>query len=188
MMMLTPVIVAVEQDAPPRSPLAVQHQRHSARLALAHCVTRCGAPVRGWEQDAAGVPLPNNGHYWSISHERKWATAVIAHEPVGIDIEHIKPRDRELHEALAERMEWVVMGVRSWHSFFRLWTAKEATLKANGVGIGELLACRLLEVRDEHHLTLEYRGRPWHVEQFYHADHVTAVTCDAAEVDWCVLQ
>ena len=130
MMMLTPVIVAVEQDAPPRSPPAVQRQRSGARLALAHCVTRCGAPVRGWEQDVAGLPLPNGGHYWSISHKRNWAAAVIAHGPVGIDIEHIRPRDRELHEAAAQHMEWAVMGDRSWHSFFRLWTAKEATLKS----------------------------------------------------------
>lgn len=201
---LTPVIVPVPQGdddgggsrhaeverprSPSRSPAAVRRQRESARLALQRCAERCGAPKHGWEQDDADRPLPNEGYYWSVSHARRLAAAVIADRPVGIDIEEIRPRDRELHEALAGPPEWTLLGDRSWRSFFRLWTAKEATLKANGEGIAELLACRLTAVESDHRLWLDYRDRRWCVEQYYHADHVAAVTCDGASVAWYAMQ
>ena len=165
----------------------MRQQRLCARLALQHCARRCRAPANGWEKDADGVPLPQEGFYWSVSHKGQWATAVIADGPVGIDIEHIVPRRRKLHVALADRTEWTIMGDRSWDAFFRLWTAKEASLKASGTGIGEFSACRLVEVCDERHLTLQYEGRPWRIEHFYHAGHVAAVTCDIGPVNWCVV-
>ncbi len=165
----------------------MRQQRLCARLALQYCARRCRAPVNGWEKDVEGVPLPQEGFYWSVSHKRQWAAAVIADGPVGIDIEHIVPRRRELHDALADRAEWTIMGDRSWNAFFRLWTAKEASLKANGAGIGGFSTCRLVEVCDERHLMLQYEGRPWRIEHFYHAGHVAAVTCDTGPVNWCVL-
>ncbi len=201
---LTPVIVPVPQgdddrgqsrhtdlerpEPPSRSPAAVRRQRESARLALEACAERCGAPKSGWEQDEADKPLPNDGYYWSVSHARRFAAAVISDRPVGIDIEEIRPRDRELHEGLAEPSEWTLLGDRSWRSFFRLWTAKEATLKANGAGIAELLDCRLTTVESDHRLWLDYRNRRWCVEQYYHADHIAAVTRDGACVEWYVMQ
>lgn len=186
-MILQPVILAIPQDASPRSPQQVARQREFARLALGCCAKRCGAPVNGWEKDDSEAPLPNAGFYWSVSHKRRWATAVIAQHPVGIDIEHVAPRPRKLHDALAESKEWAMIGDRSWPAFFRLWTAKEAVLKATGVGIAGLLRCRLIEVGDERHMRLEYEGKPWPIEHFYHADHVVAVTCDSARVNWRVV-
>ena len=186
-MNLQPVMVPIPQAGPPRSPQQVTRQRRFARLALRHCAKLVGAPVDGWEKGVDGVPLCHAGFYWSVSHKRKWAAAVIADQPVGIDIEHIAPRRLMLHDALADQSEWALIGDRSWHSFFRLWTAKEAALKANGVGIGEFSACRLVQVPDECHMTLEYQGRSWPIEHYHHAEHVVAVTCDAVTVDWCVL-
>lgn len=186
-MNLRPVILAVPQDAGPRSPAQVEQQRACARLALRHCASLCGAPLDGWRQDTADVPLPNEGYFWSVSHKRHWVAAVVADAPVGIDIEHIAPRPRKLHDALADDAEWELMGDRSWLSFFRLWTAKEAVLKAAGTGIAGLAACRLVGVDRERRLTLDYEGRRSRIEHFYHTDHVTAVTCDQARAEWCVL-
>lgn len=187
-MILKPVILAIPQHAAPRTPQQVARQREHGRLALGRCAKRCGAPVSGWEKDDNEVPLPNAGFYWSVSHKRRWAAAVIANHPVGIDIEHIAPRPRELHDALANSKEWTIIGDRSWPAFFRLWTAKEAVLKATGVGIAGLLRCRLIGVPDDRHMRLEYEGKPWLIEHFHHADHVVAVTCDAAQINWCVLE
>ncbi len=186
-MTLHPVIVAVPQVASPRSAQQVGQQRGYARLALGCCAKRYGAPAEGWEKGADDVPLPNAGFFWSVSHKRQWAVAVIADRPVGIDIEHLAPRPRELHDALADAEEWKLLGDRSWHSFFRLWTAKEALLKANGLGVGRLLHCRLVEVCDERHMRLDYDGRLSRIEHFQQADHLAAVTCDSAHVNWCVL-
>lgn len=186
-MTLHPVIVAIPQVAPPRSPRQVREQRECARMALRCCANRCGAPDDGWAKDANDVPLPNRGFFWSVSHKRQWAVAVIADRPVGIDIEHIAPRPRELHDALAVTEEWLILGDRSWHSFFRLWTAKEAVLKANGVGIAEFLHCRLVELCDEHHMVLEHGGKLSRIEHFHHSDHLAAVTSDSTDVNWRVL-
>ena len=78
------------------------------------------------------MPLPNAGYHWSVSHKQQWAAAVIADGPVGIDVEHITARPRELHDRLAGPAEWDVLGDRSWASFYLLWTAKEAARKALG--------------------------------------------------------
>ncbi len=186
-MTLHPVILPIPQDTPPRSERRVRQQRMCARLALQRCAGECRAPVDGWEKDIEGVPLPKEGFCWSVSHKRQWVAEVIAETPVGIDIEQIVPRRRELHDALADRAEWTIMGDRSWDSFFRLWTAKEAALKANGAGIGGFRTCCLVEVCDERHMMLHYEGQPWRIEHFYHAGHVAAVTCDLNQVNWCVL-
>jgi len=188
MNILTPVIAPVPQDAPYRSPRSVQRQREAARYALTDCAKRCGAPLDGWTQDRDDRPVPNEGYHWSISHGRGLAAAVVADEPVGIDVEEIQPRDRDLSEALATDAEWVIVGDRSWDSFFRVWTAKEATLKANGAGIAELLDCRLASIEGDRQMTLVYGGRTWRVEQYFHENHVAAVTCGDANVEWFVLQ
>ena len=184
---VTPVIVPVAQDAPYRSPLAVQRQREAARCALTECARRCGAPLDGWTQDGKDRPVPNEGHYWSISHGRGLAGAVIAGKPVGIDVEEVIPRDRDLSRALATDTEWAIVGDRSWDSFFRVWTAKEATLKANGAGIAELLDCRLVGIEGDRQMTLAYRGQSWRVEQCFHANHVVTVTCSDASIEWVLL-
>ncbi|MFQ5591557.1 MAG: 4'-phosphopantetheinyl transferase family protein [Phycisphaerae bacterium] len=227
-MMIRPVLVPIPPPAAGdglpaatagarlRTPERVAQQRAYARLALRECARLSGAPLEGWKKgrDEAPVPLarcglhgePDGLYHWSVSHKRHWAAAVIADHLVGIDVEYIVPRRESLFEALASESEWTVMGGRSWASFYRLWTAKEATLKANGVGVGELRACRLVEVASEHRLTVEYtppvRSDPhaansalsfstgcahWSIEHFYIADHVAAVTCGTVPVSWCVL-
>ncbi len=177
-----------------RSPERVIQQRAYARIALRECAERCGAPPGDWEKGPDEVPLPRDGYYWSVSHKRMWAAAVISDRPVGIDIEHIVPRREGAYDALASEGEWTLMGDRSWHSFFRMWTAKEATLKANGVGIAYFLACRLVEIPDDRHMKLQYpvgsgpdAPIAWSIEHYVHEDHITAVTCGSSPVSWCVL-
>ena len=184
-MNLHPVLLGIPQgDDPP--PVRVTRQRHYARLALRQCATWSGAPLDGWEQDAAGVPQPQAGRCWSIAHKRLWAAAVIADGPVGIDVEHVVPRRPLLLDAVAGEAEWRLMKERGWHEFFRIWTAKEATLKANGVGIAGLTDCCLQEVPDSRHMVLSFQGRVFRVEQHYHDDHVAAVTCGWGPVTWHV--
>jgi phosphopantetheinyl transferase len=143
--------------------------------------------VGGWSKDDREVPQPNAGYHWSVSHKQHLACAVIADVPVGIDVEHVTARPRGLHDRLAEPADWDALGDRSWASFYLLWTAKEAVLKAVGVGIAGFLRCRLVELPDDRRMRLTYEGRTWTIEHYHHADHVLAVTCDAEPVRWCVL-
>ncbi|RME41562.1 MAG: 4'-phosphopantetheinyl transferase superfamily protein [Planctomycetota bacterium] len=187
-MILRAVLMPVPASDRTRSPEQVRRQRETARTALRESARRSGAPDAGWEQDERGIPLPNRGFNWSISHKPAWAAAVVADRPVGIDVEHVRPRTHRLHDHLAHDAEWALLGNRSWESFFRLWTAKEATLKAHGKGIGELLTCRLVEVEDERHVRVVYAGKEHRVEHFIHEGHIAAVTCEFDRVEWIVLE
>ena len=152
---------------------------------MVHCADLCHAPTSGWRKNADIVPIPNEGFYWSVSHKREWAAAVIADCPVGIDIEKIAPRRDELvMDELAAAEEWAILGDRTWSSFFRLWTAKEATLKANGVGIGKFAECRLERVFDERNMELFFDDNAWRVEHYCHEDHIVAITKSGASIVW----
>lgn len=77
---------------------------------------------------------------FNISHSRGAAVCALHDKPVGIDVEKLRPAPRRL----AKGMEG--------DAFFRLWTAKEATVKRRGEGIASLLQpmepdplCRCLE-------------------------------------------
>ncbi|MCH8851353.1 MAG: 4'-phosphopantetheinyl transferase superfamily protein [Planctomycetes bacterium] len=186
---LSPVVHHILECDSLRGAERVALQRRIAREALLRAAELCSAPTDGWQQDANRVPLPNDGWYWSISHKPLMAGAVISREPVGIDIEYIKPRGREdLWDRLANAGEWEVAGERSWEMFFRLWTAKEATLKANSRGISGFEECRIVAVPDETHIECEYGGQQWHIEQYYHAEHIAAVTAGSLDVQWHVVE
>jgi len=142
-MILRPVLIAIPDDSHLCRPKRRQRQREYARMALRESARLIGAPLDGYLQDDRDVPLPNNGYYWSISHTRGMAAGVVSTEPVGIDVEALTPRREGLFDMVASEAEWAILGGRTWDNFFRLFTAKEATLKANGKGIGCLRECLL---------------------------------------------
>ena len=184
-MTLHPVLAPVSLDARARTPEQVKAQRAAAQRALIQCAELCHAPAGGWQKNADNVPVANEGFYWSVSHKREWAVVVIADRPVGIDIEKIAPRrDKLVFDELADEQEWSLMPDRSWESFFMLWTAKEATLKANGVGIGKFATCRLERVSDERNMELFFDDNAWRVEHYCHEDHIVALTKSGASIVW----
>ena len=158
-----------------RTPEAVMQQRIAARSALTCCARECGAPLTNWRQAAEGHPVANEGWHWSIAHKPRWAGAALSRRPVGLDIEAISPRRTTLYGEVGREQEWSVLGGQSWENFFRLWTAKEATLKANGVGLNRLDSCVLTDVVDARRLTTRYQGEPWNVVHAYHDGHAVAV-------------
>jgi phosphopantetheinyl transferase len=183
-MILRPVLlpIAVTTAASPQDRVAEQSRR--ARLALVECARISGAPEIGWTKDANGAPQANNSWHWSIAHTREWSAAIVAREPVGIDVEKIRPRREALFDHVASDEEWNRIGGRSWECFFRMWTAKEAVLKACGCGIGWLLECMATKTLPTDRWALEFRDRDWQVEHFAFADHIAAVTCNEATVQW----
>lgn len=171
-------------DVSAKPPERVQQQRSAARKALSHCAEIAGAPADGWQQSPGGAPLPNGEFYWSISHKRHWAAAAIARAPIGIDVEEIVPRRDSLLDEVVSAEDWHKLGGRTWDNFFRLWTAKEATLKANSVGIGHLSKCKLEKVIDDLHIETTFNGKLWHVEQLRWNHHIAAVTSGERPVHW----
>ncbi len=186
-MTLHAVVIAVPEGATLSRRDRVGAERRVARVALNESAHMAGLPAGAWRQDEAGVPLFENDVYWSISHKAAWAAAVAADRPVGIDIESLAPRRTEFLDQVATSDEWDLAGRRDWETFFRFWTAKEATLKANRVGIGCMDSCKVAALPNEGRALLEYDGSVWGVEYFRHADHLAAVAVIGGQVKWHVV-
>ena len=77
---------------------------------------------------------------FSISHSHGAAVCALHDKPVGVDVEKLRPAPPRLAGGMEDE------------AFFRLWTAKEATIKRQGKGVATLLhpmepdpLCRCLE-------------------------------------------
>jgi 4'-phosphopantetheinyl transferase len=181
-MILHPVVIVIPVEPSLSGPQRVDRQRAFARAALSRCAALTGVADGDWPRRADGAPLPRDG-----CHKPTCAAAVIADKPVGIDVERIAPRGERLFDAVADDAEWLSAGGRSWESFFRVWTAKEAALKANGMGIGYLRECRLLARDGTDRVTLAFRGATWSVRHHAFDEHLLAVTASRDDVRWHVL-
>ena len=157
-----------------------------SREALKLSAVKWGVTLGELVKDENDVPCPFDGHYWSLTHKSKYVAAVLSRDIVGIDIEEIKPRSKSIFSLIASDEEWDRAQDRSLDTFFRFWTAKEATLKATGVGIGGLKACRVVSIPDEHHVVLDYRDHTFLVEQLYHKDHIVSVLKQGNEIEWII--
>jgi len=186
-MTLFPVILQVaEADHTLSGRERVSRLSRLSREALKLSAEKSGVRLGELRKDQNDVPCPFDGNYWSLAHKPKYVAAVISKERVGIDIEEIKPRQESLFRLVASDREWDLGKEESWYTFFRYWTAKEATLKAIGIGIGGLKACRVVSVPDENHVVLDYRERLYRVEQLHHKNHIISVLKDNADIEWTI--
>jgi len=188
-MRLFPVILPVpEVDSNLSGAERVARLSRIAREALRLSAAKSGVVLGELLKDEDDVPCPFDGNYWSVSHKSKYVAAVVSREKIGIDIEEIKPRLESIFSLVASEDEWELSKDWSWYTFFRYWTAKEATLKAVGVGIGGLKACRLVSIPDENHIILNHRGCLFMVEQFNYRNHIVSVLKNDNEVEWIIAE
>jgi 4'-phosphopantetheinyl transferase len=183
-MKLHPVILPLtteEQRLRGRARLQTQSRR--AREALARCCEASGVRLGPLEKDDRNIPLPFHGTFWSLSHKPRFVAAVVGPAPIGIDIEEITPRTEGLHDYIASKAEWALAD-RSWETFFRFWTAKEAVLKAVGVGLAHLKKARIDAILDTDNLIVDYASRPWHVGHFRFQNHIVSLTHDGHAIAW----
>jgi 4'-phosphopantetheinyl transferase len=164
----------------------VVHLSRIAREALKLSAEKSRARLGELLKDEKGVPCPVAGNYWSLSHKPKYVAAVVSKDKVGIDIEEMKPRAESLFAYVASDEEWGLKE-KSWDIFFRYWTAKEAILKVIGIGISGVKTCRIISVPDENHITLDYKGQFFLVEQLRYKNHIVSVLKDDNQIEWVVL-
>jgi len=186
-MTLFPVVMPViEVGHKPQGKEKVDHLSQSAREALKLSAEKSGVRLGELLKDEKGAPCPVSGNYWSLSHKPKYVAAVVSKDKVGIDIEEMKPRAESLFAHMASDEEWELKE-KSWDTFFRYWTAKEAALKVIGVGISGLKTCRIISVPDENHIILDYKGHSFLVEQLRYKNHIVSVLKDDNQIEWVVL-
>jgi 4'-phosphopantetheinyl transferase len=159
-----------------------------SRDALRLSAERSGIVLGELLKNKDDVPCPFDGNYWSLSHKSKYVTAVVSKVMIGIDIEEIRPRSESIFSLVASDEEWELSQGLSWDTFFRYWTAKEAALKAVGVGIGGLKVCRIISVPDKNHIVLNYRDSLFRVEQISYKNHIVSVIKNDNEVEWVIVE
>ena len=185
-MTLFPVIMPViEVGHEPRGKDKVDHLSQSAREALKLSAEKSGVTLGKLLKDEKGAPWPVNGNYWSLSHKPEYVAAVVSKDKVGIDIEEMRPRAESLFAYVASEEEWELKE-RSWDTFFRYWTAKEAILKVIGIGISGLKTCRIISVPDESYIILDYKGHSFLVEQLRYKNHIVSVLKGDNQIEWII--
>lgn len=185
---LYPVIFTpVEIPRPGKEGLAMM--RSLAGKALARSAQRAGLELPALVKDERGAPLPVADLHWSLSHKPRGCAAVVGAGRMGIDIEEVRERRPSLQDAAVTAEEWTILGGRSWAAFFRAWTAKEAVLKAIGIGIAGLSSCRITGSPCPQELSLDYKGSFWLVEYHVHRDLVAAlVKQEGQDVAWEIIE
>jgi len=156
----------------------------AAREALAESAKRSKAVLGELEKRENGAPIPCNGVHWSISHKSEAVGGVVSPNPVGIDIETIRPVTEALYGRVAEETEWTLSSNDPLETFFRFWTAKEAVLKALGIGFAGMGKCRVVDVPDDRHLILAFEGHNWQVEHFRTNSCLISVTLSKTLIQW----
>ena len=129
-------------------------------------------------KDEQGVPLPEDGLYWAISHKSTCVAGAVATCALGIDVEKIKPMKKDMYARIAADAEWALMGGAHEDAFFRVWTGKEAVLKMVGVGMKGLSDCFVKSVLNDEALRINYLGNSWDVGYVRLNGHVIAAATD----------
>lgn len=115
--------------------------RLQGRLLLRAALTGIDLPadLTSWSCSPAGKPrLSQDSAEFSISHTSGMTVcALTLGSPLGVDIEHLQILQHEELSAYFTPAEMVTISVSAspWRALLRLWTAKEAVLKATGSGL-----------------------------------------------------
>ena len=184
-MTLCPVVMPVSGDVqrlPGRNKVAALSD--CARQALRLSAAKSGIVLGELQKDSDDVPLPFGEYHWSVSHKPRYVAAVVGRGRMGIDVEAIEPRKEEIFGYVAGEDEWGLFGGKSWDSLYRCWTAKEAVLKAVGVGFKGLSGCRIRRLLNAKHLEVDYRGERFLIEHFYFNGHIASVVQNRFRVQW----
>jgi len=154
-----------------------------ARRAVFQAAAHAGHPSLRLDQEENGRPRPWAGIHWSLSHKTRYVAGITAPEPVGIDLEWVRPMAEGMYARVGRPHDWELLGKQAPVSFFRLWTAKEAVLKAVGTGLRDLDRCELVQVETDR-LVMAHSATHWQVCHHAFDDHLAAV---AAAVDFQVV-
>lgn len=102
--------------------------RDPAALSFDRACAHCNDPTHGKPVVETAGPRPD----FSLAHSGGLAVLVVSDRAVGVDVEDATAREQPLAPALSARER---ANCRSYADFARLWTRKEALLKAVGKGL-----------------------------------------------------
>jgi len=131
--------------------------------------------------------------FFSISHSSELVMVAFSRNPVGADLELERPLDMV---SLAERFfskdeSLFVREKNDLGIFFRLWTCREAAMKADGRGMAKLITSTNVKLEEECVASAVVGGWEWKIayamiDQCYHA--AIASRQQPSLIHWCDLR
>lgn len=132
-----------------------------------------------------GQPLPSNSIFWSVSHKGEYTAGLVSKSAAGIDIERIKDVSEPLFKRIINDEEKRCFKTDDNNIiFFRCFTAKEAVLKAVGIGLAGLHDTCVVRVEDAANLFLRHRNTEYKVEHVFFDKYIASVVKDNFKVRW----
>lgn len=103
------------------------------------------------------------GVQFNLSHSGPWGACAVSEEPVGVDVELVRPLRQNVAGRFFTPTEQTFLARQPnpEQAFFRLWTRKESFLKALGKGL--TLPMNRFSVLEE---VLYWEGIAWYFHQF----------------------
>ncbi|HEX7140823.1 MAG TPA: 4'-phosphopantetheinyl transferase superfamily protein [Vicinamibacterales bacterium] len=133
-----------ERDAAARFHFESDRRRYVAahlalRNVLAELTGRPPSSLRFGRTEHGKPFLLESDLHFSLSHSHDFIAIAVAHAPVGIDVERIRP-EVETSEIASryfrpDEVQWIANQRQRDLAFFQLWTLKEAIIKADGRGL-----------------------------------------------------
>ena len=122
-----------------------------------------------------------------VSHKKEYAAGLVSKSAAGIDLEKIKKVSVFLFKRIVGKKEKQCFKEDdSDIIFFRCFTAKEAVLKAVGIGLIGLSHINVIKVEDSENLLLKYKNIEYKVEHVFFDKHIASVVKDNYKVEWYI--
>ena len=129
-------------------------------------------------------PYLEDGPDFNISHSGEYIICGISpHASIGVDIEEIKPIEINdfTNEFSSTELKLMSASENPFAAFYRLWTQKEAFLKALGKGL--FVELNKVEIHADQ---VEWEGKTWHLQEIHIADGYSATVC--ADIPGCGIE
>jgi phosphopantetheinyl transferase len=102
---------------------------------------------------------------FNLSHSGDAIAIAVAGTDIGVDIERVRPlrhpQEVARHVFHPQELAWLAAQPESMRAFFRLWTLKEALLKAAGTGFSHPARQLAWHGLDDPWAVAEFGGRAW---------------------------
>jgi 4'-phosphopantetheinyl transferase len=146
---------------------------HPSAVPIERVCSTCSATTHG-RPGVSGVAIP-----FSVSSSGTFATVAVSNLPVGIDVEVARTDTAPLDFALSDNERGGIgdcVPDKRGVAFLRLWTAKEAVLKAAGGSVvDDLAGIDVSGLLAADQPSTVARGRRWNVRELTVDPHVDAV-------------
>ena len=142
-----------------------------------------------WENDWVLLKQIEKNHgeksdFFSASYSDRRLFLAFSEEKIWVDIEQVKPRTSSLLDKQSKELQ--LLWGENWDKFYRLWTAKEALLKAtNAENLDQIWNIQLVKEKNTSEpsfqvyfdkiLFLELNNQQYEVKSFCHENLIGAV-------------